>query len=478
MATLQPRHNKFRAKVRIPKPLREHHEGREFLYRTLSALDRRSAQVEADAWEAGLRSEWLSMQSKGNTSRSTLRTIYEEGRKAALAGQYLVEMDGEDDPIEVGIEFEIDKLDEEVGENELTEGQEARLAGLQDALAIHQGKPPAPRPEMELSFSELAAQYIDLWATQGGLKPSNTRQQKEATFRLFSGYIKDRPIREVRKAEAAGFMDELRRLDPSWARSPKAKKMDWKEIRKAFGGNDKGLSASTLNRHVRTLQELWRWAEEREHCDGRNPFSGLTVKLKAGKNQLGYLPWTTEELNTLFDPPPARQDVTEVMVVALHTGMRLNEIASLTLSQIKEEDGVHYIEVEDAKTEAGNRQVPIHSRIGWLAELEGKPQDRVWPNFNQEGPSRNAGQDASKEFSRFKLAKGFGERKVFHSFRKNVTQIMERKGVSENEWAQVLGHERGFTYSRYSPHGITLERKAELIGIIEYPEVELPELRG
>nr|WP_298897659.1 tyrosine-type recombinase/integrase [uncultured Altererythrobacter sp.] len=476
MATLQQRHNKFRAKVRIPKKLRDRHGNREFLYRTLTAMDRPSAKAEADAWEAGMRSEWLSIQAKGNANRTTLRSIYEEGRKAALAGEYLIEMDGEDDPAETGIEFEIDKLAEEVGARELSEAETARLGGLQDALSELQGKPLSPRPEMELSLSELADQYLDLWATQGGLKPTNTRQQKEATFRLFSGYIKDRPIREVRKAEAAGFMDELRRLDPKWAKSPKAKEMSWAEIRKTFGGNDKGLSASTLNRHVRTLQELWRWAEEREYCEGRNPFSGLTIKLKAGRNQLGYLPWTADELNTLFDPPPARQDVTEVMVVALHTGMRLNEIASLTLSQIKQENGVHYIEVEDAKTEAGNRQVPIHPRIGWLAELEGKPESRVWAGFNQEGPSRNAGQDASKEFSRFKLAKGFTDRrKVFHSFRKNVTQIMERKGVSENEWAQVLGHERGFTYSRYSPHGITLERKAELIGLIDYPEVQLPE---
>jgi integrase len=167
--------------------------------------------------------------------------------------------------------------------------------------------------------------------------------------------------------------------------------------------------------------------------------------------------------------------VTEVMVVALHTGLRLNEIASLTLGDIKEEEGVSYIEVKDAKTPAGNRQVPLHPRVAWLGKLKGPASARVWPSFNEEGPGKKPGHDAGKEFSRFKLARGFSDRqKAFHSFRKNVTEIMERRGVPENEWALVLGHERGFTYSRYSPHGITLARKAELIGLIEYPGVEFP----
>ncbi len=332
-----------------------------------------------------------------------------------------------------------------------------------------------PRRELEPSFSELAASYVELWATQSGLKESNTRQQKEATFRLFAGYCGDQPIRTIKRADAAGFMDALRRMDPLWSRSPKSKDRTWAELQEVYGGNTTGLSASTLNRHATTLQELWRWAEDRGHCEGKNPFTGLHQKIRPGKNLLGYLPWTAEELGQLFTPPPNRADLAEVMVVALHTGMRLNEIASLTLGDIKEEEGVSFIDVQDAKTPAGNRQVPLHPRIAWLGKLKGLAEARVWPGVNGEGPGKKPGQDASKEFSRFKAARGFTERrKTFHSFRKNVTEIMERRGVAENEWAQVLGHERGFTYGRYSPHGITLARKAELIALIDYPGVIFP----
>jgi hypothetical protein len=51
---------------------------------------------------------------------------------------------------------------------------------------------------------------------------------------------------------------------------------------------------------------------------------------------------------------------------------------------------------------------------------------------------------------------------------------MERDRVPENEWAQVFGHEKGFTYGRYNPDGITLEQKAAIIARISYPGVTLP----
>jgi integrase len=312
---------------------------------------------------------------------------------------------------------------------------------------------------------------------EDGLKPSNTRQQKEATYRLFAGWFSDKPLRDIRRSDASKFMDALRTLDPAWARSSSSVGMSWGELHGRYGGHAKGLAASTLNRHAMTLQELWRWGEDRGRCSGNSPFSGLRQRIKPGKNMKGYLPWETEELLQLFSPPPRRRDVTEIMVVALHSGMRINEIASLTYGHIRLNEGVRYFQIEDAKTEAGNRQVPLHSALSWLTDRKGLPDERVWPQFNPEGPGKKPGADAGKEFSRFKLAKGFiGGRKVFHSFRKNVTRIMERAGVLENEWAQVFGHERGYTYTTYNPDGITLQRKLDLIELIAYPEVTFPDM--
>jgi integrase len=225
---------------------------------------------------------------------------------------------------------------------------------------------------------------------------------------------------------------------------------------------------------------FWKWAEARDYCEGRNPFEGHRRNLTEGRNKRGYLPWQTKELQALFGPPPKRGDVTEVMLVAMFTGMRLNEIASLTYGQLFEEEGVPVIEVTDAKTVAGERKVPLHPKLSWLME-RGKgqpPEARVWPKFAPEGPGKKPGGDAGKEFSRFKRARGFTDRrKVFHSFRKNVVGQLEAARIPQNEVAQLVGHEKqGLTFGTYGDE-LTMRRQAEIVALIDYPGVPLPEIR-
>lgn len=479
MAALKRRHNKWEARVRVPKGLVDRYGGKERLYRTLQSPSRRAALVEAQDWETGLRAEWAAQLGHDSEAlqglRQRHRREYERVRAKAVAGEFQVHA-GDEDPALLGIDFELEKIAEAAGARELSPTEAAHVAALQDAARERQGLPTVPRQELELSFAELGEEFVKWWKAQNGLKPSNTEQQKRATYSLFAGYWGDKPIRTVRREDAARFFDALRLLDPSWARSPAAKELSWAELQRQHGGRDRGLSDATMNRHAAALQALWRWAEERGHCAGRNPFEGFRKRLREGVNVRGYVAWEADELGQLFTPAPKRSDLTELMLVGLFTGMRLDEIASLKGNQIREAEGVTYIQVMDAKTPAGNRQVPLHPRLAWLKERAAKAgAGRVWPTFNPEGPGKKAGADAGREFSRFKKARGFDDRrKAFHSFRKNVTRIMERARVPENEWAQVFGHEKGFTFGRYNPDGITLAQKAAIIALIDYPDVDLP----
>lgn len=331
---------------------------------------------------------------------------------------------------------------------------------------------------MEPPFSEVAADFMRQWKATAGRKASNTEQQKEATYRLFSGFWDDRPIRGITDSDAARFHDALRLTDPSWARKRDAKTMTWSAIQRTYGNRKKGLSDATMNRHMAALKALWDWARRRGHCEGDNPFDGFHRKLTPGRNVSPYVPWEESEIGMMMASPPSRRDLLEVILVGMHSGMRLDEIASLTWGQVREEDGITYFQVVDAKTPAGNRQVPMHPALSWLKERKrGTPSERLWPAFNPEGPGKKPGADAGRDFSRYKTGLGFKSRtKAFHSFRKTVTRIMERAGVRDSEWAQVFGHERGFTYRVYNPDGITLARKAELMGLISYPTLKLPDV--
>ncbi|MCT2558416.1 tyrosine-type recombinase/integrase [Tsuneonella sp. YG55] len=476
MPALQRRHNKWRAKIRVPERLQADHGGRKFLQKTLEALDRPSARLEAAAWELKIKTEWAA-KSDAPQARSALRELYRQIQAEAEAGVFILEDDPHSyDAVTAGIGYELEKIEERHGRGELPEAERVRVMALQDAAAARMGRVVPPRKELEPTFRELADEYLKLWKTQHELKETNTEQQKVATFDLFGGYWGSRPIREVRKKDAAEFLDALRQMNPMWGKSPKARSMSWPELQENFGGQAKGMSDATINRHAATLKSYWAWAQERDYCEGNNPFSGFHKRLKEGRNVKGYLAWEPHELEQLFNPPPKRRDVTEVMLVAMYSGMRLDEIASLTRGQIRTEAGVTYANVVDAKTAAGERRVPIHPELSWLAKrAEGDPAERIWPRFNCEGPGKKAGADAGKEFSRFKLARGFASRrKAFHSFRKNFVGQLEEAGVPQSDAAHVVGHEVGFTYRTYNPNGLSLQRLADIVALIRYPGLSLP----
>lgn len=258
MASLKQRHNKIEARVRIPKPLRDAYGGKELIYRTLAATDRRTAKAEAAVWEAGLRAEWSVRLGGGDHAVAALRETYSRLREQALVGEF-GEVFGleEADPVVAGIGLELERMADRIGERDLTPAEEAKVWALQDAATVREGRKTKPRRELEQTFSELAAEHLRLWKIAPGRKTTNTEQQKAATFDLFARYWGDRPLRGVGRANASAFVDAIRQLDPNWARTgSKAKRaqlMTWSALIREYGNREKGLSDATVNRHMATL---------------------------------------------------------------------------------------------------------------------------------------------------------------------------------------------------------------------------------
>ena|SRR5579872_3591111 len=125
--------------------------------------------------------------------------------------------------------------------------------------------------------------------------------------------------------------------------------------------------------------------------------------------------------------------------------------------------------VTDAKTEAGRREVPIHSKLApILTRLIKASRD----GYVLSGLSRNKYGDRSnaigKRFGYLKRALGFGGQHVFHSIRKTVATLLEDAGVAENIAADILGHDKPtMTYGLYSG-GTSLKTKREAIEKLSY----------
>ena len=112
--------------------------------------------------------------------------------------------------------------------------------------------------------------------------------------------------------------------------------------------------------------------------------------------------------------------------MAAHTGARIEELCSLKLEQVLADR----FKIEDAKTEAGWRIIPIHDDI---KQLVARLKDESTDGYLISGLTFNQYQDRSnaigKRFGRLKTSLGYGNDYVFHSFRKGLARQLEAHGV-------------------------------------------------
>jgi len=489
-------------RIAVPAHLRPHFKGKSEIVESLGTRDFDIAKAKAYSLAHEHLMRFRALEGSEDIHQALARQEYERTRREALEGGYRVRMDPDDEDTLpghirgelLGIQFEIDKIvDEEAPRrgirvhngDALPEDMQARLDALNHAHAELTGTNPEPLAKYEPTFKELGDQWLKQWKARPGRRESNTAKQYASTIRLFSDWWGPRPIRGVRGKDGARFIEEvLKRLPPSYARSEAKRALPLRELLAASAEGPVGLSVSSINRHARTLKAIWTWARKLGYCAGDNPFDGLNERITKN-TQKGYLAWEIDELKRLLNPPPKRQDLHELMLVGMFSAMRIDEAAGLTWERIQEDpSGIWYFHVADAKTQAGMRKIPAHSKLGWLVERRKKikPEreaERVWPRFNSEGPGKKPGADASRLFSSFKWDRGFEtRRKTFHSFRKNVTRIMEDHSIPANQWARIIGHEPGFTYGVYNPAGLSMKRMREIVELIDYPGLDLPEPKG
>jgi len=130
----------------------------------------------------------------------------------------------------------------------------------------------------------------------------------------------------------------------------------------------------------------------------------------------------------------------------------------------------NYLEIVDAKTTAGWRKLPIHSKLKATTErlVEGSRDGYLLEGLkaNKYGDRSN---NIGKRFGKLKSSLGFRWRvHAFHSIRKTVATLLENAGVVENVAADILGHYKPtITYGLYSG-GADLKAKAEALELIDY----------
>lgn len=349
--------------------------------------------------------------------------------------------------------------------------------------------PVSLRPKSQSKpFSQIAAAYLaERTRDETDGLDDQTVSKNRTIYRLFEEWSNDIGIDDVTPQFASQFLTEISVLTPRWGQSTKNRQLHVSDLLVKCR-SDVGLSNKSVNVYASTLGQVWKWAKPRGDCSIDNPFYGIRrgKKKKTGQNGSATLPFTNDELTKVLKERPAvrpndlsiQQARPWIILIGAFSGMRLNEICTLDIEDIKEEDGVLYFDISAAKSEAGVRVVPVHSVLinsGLMEYAKMIQTGRLFPVF-KEAKGKKPSNTFSTRFTNYRRDVGAcremnerGRDKLgFHSFRKNATGRMRSK-YETNDVAEIVGHEKiGITDVVYNKDGMTMKARQEIVEAVVY----------
>ena len=230
--------------------------------------------------------------------------------------------------------------------------------------------------------------------------------------------------------------------------------------------NELGLAYQTQAKRLNSLRQFWIYVHDQLEIDEipdpwRDAISKKIKKANASANDKPIWDreaFTIEQLHQLHREAKG-QDLKDLIKIAAYTGMRREEICSL--SRIEAENFV----VLDAKTEAGNRVIPIHPKLREDNILERWEATKANLSTNMYGSRSDA---IGKRFGRLKTSLGFEGNYTFHSIRHTVASELFRIDPTQHlVLSLMLGHstkamQSSMTLNTYV-HGNDMVRARELI---------------
>lgn len=252
-------------------------------------------------------------------------------------------------------------------------------------------------------------------------------------------------------------------------------------------------STNTLVNKTGVVKNFLRWCEESNFIDidFEKPFKSIKKSRTNKKNRVGYTP---DELNRLFNSKQYTQGTHKnparhwVLLIALFTGARLNEICQLhkdnivkdSLSNIWYFDFNDYSDDRSKKTNAAIRFVPVHQelrRLGFFRFLDSVAgAGRLFPMLTKK--DNRYGTAITKFFSTYKNSKNCniiipdGIMKDCHSFRNTLINAIKQSGVPESSAREVVGHENpSLAYGGYADP-LDLPNRKKIIDKVKYTSID------
>ncbi len=287
------------------------------------------------------------------------------------------------------------------------------------------------------------------------------QNRAEKTARTFKGQIPfllkllgDKPVDQYVRADFVAAQGILQK----WPRNANSKAPE-ATIEEVLSRTDLGPPLQDVQKYLILMSTVFNYAVNAGHLD-----KSLVPKWPTKKHNCadGKPAFNDEQLHKLFSSPHYTNKAVKIKkphnywipLIALHTGMRIDEICQLYVADVIECAGVWCFDVnrkadKKLKTQWCARLVPIHSKlvslgfIRYVEKMQAEGHERLWPilRLGKNGYSTAFGKNINKYLKLWVTGDAKGKPPTFHSLRKNFATALEAAGVDDSTVAKLLGHE-------------------------------------
>lgn len=261
------------------------------------------------------------------------------------------------------------------------------------------------------------------------------------------------------------------------------------------------LSLASKKQRTSKLGAFWKVLVKRRAVERRmvgiwhehdltDPAPAGKASGKADDDDEEARPLTQAEVLRLLTAPEAtdkrkrtytRKLFRELYVVALVTGLRLNEVCSLRpldVVELESREGV-VVHVRKAKTRAGVRAIPVtHPAVVGLlkrrAAAQAEPAGWLFPECVPGGPDMKQSWHVQKALGKDRRKLGLDPSAKFHSARASFATRMEEQGMNSDHVKRYVGHVIDTVLSKHYVGKLKPEAFLPLADAARYsPEVEM-----
>jgi integrase len=240
-------------------------------------------------------------------------------------------------------------------------------------------------------------------------------------------------------------------------------------------------SRQTRLGHLAALRKFHKWAIRYDQyyrelfAEKRSPYDGHDHPKVGANGGESWTAYTKQEAEKLHATATANgdSDLADLIAFACYTGCRIEELGRIRQETTIFDDQSQPIgfRVDESKTESGIRDIPLHPNLVpiYTRRLQ-QPQGATQALFpgndaTKAGLRLNA---LSQRFTKLKRQAGFGDKHVFHSFRKCTATMLQQANVPPLVIPFLLGHDVGhISFDIYSA-GPSFEQKREAITALNF----------